>query len=123
MFVRNAESRARIAALAGGQPWIEACSLLIVGCSDQRRVENVTRVRGYPYHASDARMLVSSVEDLAIALQNASLAAQSLGLGTVMIGGISNGAKEIHEHLGLPQRVAPLLGLCIGTPASSQRLM
>lgn len=121
VFVHDRAIRARIRPWAGDQRWVEECSLLIVACSDQRRVENVTTARGYPYRASDLRILVSSVEDLTIAVHNASLAAQSLGLGTVMIGGVSNGAKEIHELLGLPRRVVPLLGLCVGVPAASQR--
>lgn len=121
VFVHDRAIRARIRPWAGDQVWVEECPLLIVACSDQRRIENVTTARGYPYRASDLRILVSSVEDLTIAMHNASLAAQSLGLGTVMIGGVSNGAKEIHELLGLPPRVVPLLGLCVGVPAASQR--
>ena len=121
VFVRDRAVRADIRPWCGDQSWVEECPLLIIACSDQRRVENATRARGYPYRASDLRILISSVEDVTIAMQNASLAAQSLGLGTVMIGGVSNGAKEIHDLLGLPQRVVPLLGLCVGVPASSQR--
>lgn len=121
VFVRDRAVRAGVRPWAGDQRWVEECPLLIIACSDQRRVENATTARGYPYRASDLRILVSSVEDLTIAMHNASLAAQSLGLGTVMIGGVSNGAKEIHELLGLPPRVVPLLGLCVGVPAPSQR--
>ncbi len=121
VFVHDRAIRARIRPWAGDQRWVEECPLLIVACSDQRRVENVTTARGYPYRASDLRILVSSVEDLTIAMHNASLAAQSLGLGTVMIGGVSNGAREIHELLNLPPRVVPLLGLCVGVPTDSQR--
>lgn len=120
VFVHDRATRAAIRPWCGDQRWVEECPLLIVACSDQRRVENATAARGYPYRASDLRILVSSVEDLTIAMQNASLVAQSLGLGTVMIGGVSNGAKEIHDLLGLPQRVVPLLGLCVGVPAPSQ---
>ena len=121
VFVRDRAVRAGIRPWCGDQRWVEECPLLIIACSDQRRVEDAARARGYPYRASDLRILVSSVEDLTIAMQNASLAAQSLGLGTVMIGGVSNGAKEIHDLLDLPSRVVPLLGLCVGVPAPSQR--
>jgi len=121
VFVHDRTIRAHIRPWAGDQSWVEECPLLIVACSDQRRIENVTTARSYSYRASDLRILVSSVEDLTIAMHNASLAAQSLGLGTVMIGGVSNGAREIHELLGLPPRVVPLLGLCVGVPAESQR--
>lgn len=121
VFVRDRAVRAAIRPWCGDQAWVEHCPLLIIACSDQRRVEDAATARGYAYRASDLRILVSSVEDLTIAMQNASLTAQSLGLGTVMIGGVSNGAKEIHDLLGLPPRVVPLLGLCVGVPADSQR--
>lgn len=49
--------------------------------------------------------------------QNALLAAQSLGLGGVYIGGLRNHPAEVSELLGLPDRVIPLFGLCLGHPA------
>lgn len=121
VFVHNRATRAAIRVWCGDQRWVEECALLIVACSDHRRVEKITVARGYPYRASDLRILISSVEDLTIALTNASLAAQSFGLGTVVIGGIANGAREISQLLALPPRVVPLLGLCVGVPAPSQR--
>ena len=49
--------------------------------------------------------------------QNALLAAQSLGLGGVYIGGIRNNPAAVSEALGLPHQVIPLFGLCLGHPA------
>ncbi|MGL6355803.1 nitroreductase family protein [Aeromonas veronii] len=49
--------------------------------------------------------------------QLAMLAAQSLGLGGVYIGGIRNHPVEVSELLGLPHQVIPLFGLCLGHPA------
>ena len=99
---------------AGGQDFMESCALMIVACADLRRVQNVTHERAYPYRAHDLRTLLAAVEDLTIALQNASLTAQSFGLGTVMVGGVLNGTKEISALLRLPSRVVPILGLCLG---------
>jgi hypothetical protein len=42
--------------------------------------------------------------------------AQSLGVGTVMLGGVLNGSLEIAQLLGLPPRVVPLVGLSVGRP-------
>jgi hypothetical protein len=65
-------------------------------------------------------MLVSATADLTVGLQNASLVAQSLGYGTVLLGGVLNGAREIAGELGLPERVVPLVGLSVGRPAEDR---
>jgi FMN reductase [NAD(P)H] len=116
VIVRNPERKRRIAQLAGDQPWIDRAPLLIVGCADLRRAREVTHAQGYRYTAHDLRMLISATADLTVGLQNASLVAQSLGYGTVMLGGVLNGSLEIAELLGLPPRVVPLVGLSVGRP-------
>jgi FMN reductase [NAD(P)H] len=116
VLVRNPERKRRIAQLAGDQPWIDQAPLLIVGCADLRRAREVTHGQGYRYTAHDLRMLISATADLTVGLQNASLVAQSLGFGTVMLGGVLNGSLEIAELLGLPPRVVPLVGLSVGRP-------
>jgi len=116
VIVRNPERKRRIAELAGDQPWIDHAPLLIVGCADLRRAREVTHGQGYRYNAHDLRMLVSATADLTVGLQNASLVAQSLGFGTVMLGGVLNGSLEIAELLRLPPRVVPLVGLSVGRP-------
>lgn len=114
VFITDAAIRREVAGHAGDQAWVHACPLFIVACVDFRRVQLAAERRGYPYRADDLRALISSTEDVAIAVQNGSLAAQSIDLGTVMIGGVLNGSREIAGILGLPRRVVPLLGLCVG---------
>jgi len=116
VMVRDEERRRQLAHLAGDQPWIEAAPLLIVGCADLRRARLVTHAQGYRYTAHDLRMLISATADLTVGLQNASLVAQSLGYGTVMLGGVLNGSLEIAQTLALPERVVPLVGLSVGRP-------
>ena len=41
-------------------------------------------------------------------------AANSLGLGTVPIGGIRNNPQEVIEFLGLPPYTFAMIGLCLG---------
>ena len=49
-------------------------------------------------------------------------AAEALGLGTCPISVIRDHAARIGELLGLPERVIPLAGLCIGWPSDQGRL-
>lgn len=44
------------------------------------------------------------------------MAAESLGLGGVYIGGLRNNIDAVTELLKLPQHVLPLFGLCLGWP-------
>ncbi len=120
VLVRDPERKRRMAHLAGDQRWIDEAPLLIVGCADLRRTRSMVHARGYRYTAHDLRMLVSATADLTVGLQNASLVAQSLGYGTVLLGGVLNGSLEIAQDLGLPERVIPLVGLSVGRPAGDR---
>lgn len=101
----------------GGQEFVEMCGAFIVGCMDLRHLDRVTTERGYPNRSSDFRLLITSLEDVSISVQNAAVAAESLELGTVMVGGTIDGASELVRLLKLPDRVVPLLGLAVGWPA------
>ena len=54
--------------------------------------------------------------DVGICLQNATVAAESMGLGTVDIGAIRSKSLEATKLLNLPKYCIPLVGLCIGYP-------
>ena len=53
---------------------------------------------------------------LAMVVSNAVAAAESLGLGTVYIGGMRNRPLDVAAELALPPRVVAVFGLCVGTP-------
>ena len=59
-----------------------------------------------------------SVIDAALAAQNMSIAAESMGLGICYIGGIRNNLNEVSELLETPEYVLPLFGLVVGQPAN-----
>ena len=49
-------------------------------------------------------------------MAKALIAAQSLGLGGVVVGGIRNDVESIWNEFKLPEMVAPLFLLCLGYP-------
>lgn len=55
--------------------------------------------------------------DALLMAQNVSLAAESIGLGTVMVGSILNDIRELIKLLQLPPYTLPVLGISIGWPA------
>lgn len=66
-------------------------------------------------------LLISSV-DAALAMENALVAAESLGLGTCVIGNLRASARDICQTYGYPDYVFPLVGLAIGKPSKEIRV-
>jgi FMN reductase (NADPH) len=67
-------------------------------------------------YISTAENGIVATVDTALAAQNATVAAESMGLGVVYIGGIRNRIAEVAELLQLPELVYPIFGMCIGYP-------
>lgn len=63
-------------------------------------------------------MFMVSLIDAALAAQNMSIAAESMGLGICYIGGIRNELDKVTEVLQTPDHVLPLFGLAVGHPAN-----
>lgn len=109
----------KMIAVQSKNPWIEECGYFFVFCADLHRMmlaagpeqqEKMGRNLGYSYFYQTA------VLSAGLALQNASLAAESMGLGTVIIGGINEALPGLDEWLDLPDFVMPLVGLAVGFP-------
>ncbi|MEV8373095.1 NADPH-dependent oxidoreductase [Kribbella sp. NPDC056861] len=125
--VRDNARRSRLAHLAGDQGFIEEAPLLLVWLADLARARQVTTELASPspgdpdFSAAEGADFVEaallSFVDVALAAQNASLAAESLGLGTVFVGAIRNRPLDVAAELGLPSNVFPVFGLTVGHPA------
>lgn len=115
--VRDPGRRAQLAALAGGQAHIEQAPVLLVWLVDLGRHHAVAAAHDAPTAGAGylETALVGFV-DAALAAQNATLAAESLGLGTVYIGALRNRPEQVAELLGLPQHVFAAFGLVVGHP-------
>ncbi len=115
--VTQPQNRSTIANAAGGQRWIEEAAEFLVFCADLRRIDGACRrsgagsLEGYSEHG------LAAIVDVALMAQNVLLAAESLGLGGVFIGGIRNDPVTVAKVLELPDLVAPVFGMCLGWPA------
>jgi nitroreductase len=115
--VEDQERKARLAQLAGNQAHIRVAPLFLVWLADLARLARVAEERELPHAALDyTEMFLLAAIDAALAAQNAVVAAESLGLGTVYIGAIRNKPLEVAAELRLPPRVFPVFGLCVGWP-------
>lgn len=61
-------------------------------------------------------LYLQGLSDATLAVQNMYLAAESLGLGGVILGSIRNDIRAVSELFNLPDMVIPALGLQIGIP-------
>lgn len=111
--------RKELAALAGNQVYVEESPVFLVWCADLYRYEHAVSRHNDQRMISTMENFVVSTVDAALAAQNAAVAAESLGLGIVYIGGIRNNPGEVAELLSLPQHVYPVFGMCIGVPDQS----
>lgn len=109
-------TRERIATLSGDQTYVAQAPLFLVFLADLHRLRQMCELHGQPYSGGWTENLLIATVDAALAGQNALLAAESLGLGGVYIGGIRNHIAEVSELLALPQEVYPVFGLCLGYP-------
>lgn len=113
--VKNREHRALVAQTCG-KDFIRDCPVFLLFCPDLRRVKYACFLHGKDFQADYTNYLIIAIVDASLAAQNAALAAESLGLGTVYIGGLRNDPAQICEVLELPELVFPMVGMCIGYP-------
>ncbi len=114
--VSDPERKRRLGELCG-HSFFDQAPLVLVFCADTYRIRWVTERRGFPFKFDYVDLLLVASMDSALACQNAAMAAESLGLGCVMIGNIRNRAKEVSELLELPEGVFATIGLVLGYPS------
>ncbi|WP_028768588.1 oxygen-insensitive NADPH nitroreductase [Shewanella fidelis] len=111
--ITNPETRAQIAQLAGGQAYVASAAEFLVFCADFFRHKQISPNAQLGF---TEQTLIGAI-DTGLMGQNALLAAESMGLGGVYIGGIRNNPSKLTELLSLPNHVVPLFGMCLGYPA------
>lgn len=115
--VEDPARKDRLAQLAGNQAHIRQAPLFLVWLADLARLTRIAEQRGLAHAGLDyLEMFLMAAIDASLAAQNAVTAAESLGLGTVYIGGIRNYPAEVAAELGLPSQVFAVFGLCVGYP-------
>lgn len=116
IHVTDNSLKSQLAAFAGNQAYVSECPLLLVWCADLHRYAQAAHRHTDTPITGNAENLIVATVDVALAAQNAAIAAESLGLGVVYIGGLRNKPAEVSQLLGLPQLVYPVFGMCIGMP-------
>ena len=114
--VSDAGLRERLSELVGNQPHVRQAPVQLVWMADLSMLDRLSQAQDHAAQGLDyLEMFLLGALDAAFASQNASIAAESIGLSTVYIGGIRNHMDQVAELLGAPPRVAPVFGMCLGT--------
>jgi FMN reductase (NADPH) len=115
--VRDPEVRRRLAVVGDDQEWIEEAPVFFMWCADLHRIKVVLDRVESPMAYDNVEEFVVACVDTTLAASYAFVAAESLGLGGVLIGGMRNDPDTVTRLLELPQLVFPMYGLCLGWPA------
>jgi len=115
--VADLAKRARLAELAGGQKHIAQAPVILLWIADLARAHLLAADAGESVEGLDyLESFTVAAIDAALAAQNAVVAAESLGLGTVYIGALRNQPEAVAQVIDLPPRAAVVFGLVVGHP-------
>lgn len=116
--VRDPKVKAEVTAATGRNEFLNDAPVLLVWLADLSRAHKLCEDAGVQAEVMDYQegLLIATI-DVALASQNALVAAESLGMGTCYIGGIRTDIERVAELLDLPQYCYPVLGMAIGWPS------
>jgi nitroreductase/FMN reductase [NAD(P)H] len=121
LIVGKADQNA-IADLIPDQPFIRAAPVFLVFLANGRRLPEIARMRGKPFSNDHLDQFFNAAVDAGIVLATFVNAADAVGLSTCPISVIRDHSVKVSAMLGLPQRVIPVAGLCVGWPADAGRI-
>ena len=109
--------KAELSEIALDQRYICECPLFLVWIADLSRNNRLAAEEGTTLEGNDyLEMLLMGVADASLAAQNATVAAESLGLSTCYIGNLRNDVARVAELLELPPGAMGVFGMCVGYP-------
>jgi nitroreductase len=113
--VTDPARKAALAKVASNQKHIEQCPLFLIWVADISRNQRLGAEEGVALETMPFQetFLVATI-DAALAAQNATVAAESLGLSCVYIGALRNNPLEVARIAGLPAGAFGVFGMCVG---------
>jgi len=114
--IKDKKLKKELSLLCGDQSHIRECSVFLIFVADYNRMIRAMEILGIEPFEPNVYSLYIAAVDAALAAQNITLAAESMGYGICYIGAVQNNPCKIAELLGLPRYTYPLFGLTIGVP-------
>lgn len=116
IVIRDVETRRALSVLAGNQAHVADTPVLLAVCADVSRARRACELHGRPFAGENLEIGLVATVDASLAGMCVMLAAESLGLGCVIIGGLRNKPVETARLLGLPDGAFVVFGMCLGWP-------
>ncbi|BCA86793.1 NADPH-dependent oxidoreductase [Enterococcus saigonensis] len=117
IVVQNQALREKLVTLNPNNPHMLHSSVFLLFVANLKRTQMVAVKNKVPYAITDSlNPLLIATTDASLALQNAVIAVEALGLGSVVVGSVRNHITEISTLFNLPDYVYPVAGLSIGKP-------
>ncbi len=105
----------KIYSLLTNNQHIDTSSVFLLFCADLTRQKLASEIHNGNFDIeNNVDTIITMTTYVSLAMQNAIIASESLGYGTVCCGGIRLIAKELIELLGIPKYAYPICGLSIG---------
>jgi nitroreductase/FMN reductase [NAD(P)H] len=117
VILRDQARRQQIASLLPDMPWVMQAPVFLVFLGNARRLPYISEKRGKPFPNDHLDLFFNASVDAALVLATFMRAAEAVGLGCCPISVIRDHSAAVSEMLGLPDRVFPIAGLCVGWPA------
>lgn len=115
IVVDDQDLKEKLFSLSTRNEHISTSSVFFLFLADLNKQKLATEIYGKDFVVeNDPDTLINITTDAVLALQNAATAAESLGYGTVICGGIRAASEEIIEMFNLPKYVFPICGLSVG---------
>ncbi|KAF2964696.1 hypothetical protein GQX73_g8882 [Xylaria multiplex] len=115
--LEDPEHKDKAATLCGDQDFIRQAPLFLIFCADLNRLTKVSAQHGLRGEGLEfTEMFLMASLDAGLAGQNATVAAEALGLGACYVGAARNKPHELAKLLKLPSRVIAVFGVAIGKP-------
>ena len=116
IVVLSKADQGTIADLIPDQPFIRSAPAFLVFLANGRRLPEISKLRGKPFPNDHLDQFFNVAVDAGIVLASFIRAADAVGLGTCPISVIRDHSARVSEMLRLPQRVIPVVGMCVGWP-------
>ena len=116
--IKDQARKKKMEELCNNQKFISQCSVFLIFCADFYRTKFCFEKNGKSEEFNEYMTHIDNTiigsHEVGIAIQNATIAAESLGLGVVAIGAVRINSLELTKELNLPKYVIPVIGLCVG---------
>jgi len=116
IVVEDEAVKERLYELCEDQTFMKDAPLWVVVCVDLHRHLKAAQLTGVEYDFTGILPFTFGVLDAALSLENMVIAAEALGLGSVIIGSVIEHPRKVKEILQLPENCLALSILCVGYP-------